>query len=620
VLLKHAASWWPRIQLFGTIAIALLAVILLLAGQSGAARWSASGFAAIVALVQFAVMIRQLMRGRIGIDLLAITAIVSTVLVGEYWASLVVVFMLAGGRELEAYAGRRARSDLTALLARAPQNAHRKGNDGSISEVPLADVMIGDNLVVHPGEVVPVDGMLISPIASFDTSSLTGESLPVENTKDDVVPSGIVNLNAAVEMRAVAVAADSQYQGVVNLMQAAAESRAPLVRLADRYAVPFTVVSFVIAGAAWLMSGDPVRFAEVVVVATPCPLLIAAPVAFVAGVSRAARMGIIVKGGGAIEVLSRVRTVAFDKTGTVTVGHPSVVDVNERGGFSRDDVLALAASGEQYSGHVLAQSIVEAAQQRGLGLRRAIDIQETTAGGIVAVVEGRTVTVGKRSFLEAEGIAVAAAPPRDGTLVVHLGVDGQYAGQIVLADAVRVEAAATIKQLSRLGIVRTLLVTGDALGTAQYVADAVGLDEVHAECSPADKVAEIRSQHARPVMMVGDGVNDAPVLAAADIGLAMGATGATAASEAADVVILVDDLSRVVQALSIGRQTTAVALQAIWVGIALSVALMIVASTGLIPAIVGAGLQEVVDVATIASALRALQNRPDRALTSPRTR
>ncbi|MGY6497488.1 MAG: heavy metal translocating P-type ATPase [Microcella sp.] len=595
----------------GAVGLALLAIDL-----EPAARILVSVFAAAVALKEGAAMVRSLLSRQFGLDLLAVMAITATLLVGEYWASLIIVFMLAGGEALEDYAENRARRELSALLDRVPQRAHRIDADGAITDIPVDAVAVGDRLLVRPAEIVPVDARLASREGSFDESSLTGESLPVDKEADDDVLSGSVNGPAAVEVIATALAADSQYQRIVNLVREASESKAPLVRLADRYAVPFTLLSLAIAGIAWALSGDPVRFAEVLVVATPCPLLIAAPVAFMGGMSSAARNGVVVKNAGTLEKLSRVRTVAFDKTGTLTRGHPEVVDVRPAIGdgtanLTPDELLRLVGSAERYSSHVLAAALQQAAESRGLGLIDSFDAREVATHGVTATLDGRMLVVGKPAFV-AEVIDADAAPiirPElpSGEAAVYAAVDGRFAGTIILRDRVRDESAATVAALAPLGVTRVLMVTGDVEATARPIADSLGIDEVHAECLPADKVRIIREASPRPVVMVGDGVNDAPVLAVADVGIAMGARGATAAGESADAVVLVDDVSRVVEAVTIGHQTVRIALQSIWLGIIISVGLMLIASVGLLPAVAGALLQEVVDLVAILAALRAVR-------------
>lgn len=583
------------------------------------ARWIVSTFALAIAARQARDMLRDLLQGRMGIDVLAIMAIVATVAVGEYWASLVIVLMLSGGEALEEYAAGRARRELSALLDRAPRQAHRMGDeDDSLEDVPVSAVVIGDRLLVRPSEVVPVDGVLVSDAGTFDESSLTGESLPVERIRGDNLLSGSVNSEVAIVMQASAPAADSQYQRIVALVAEAAESRAPLVRLADRYAVPFTAVSLLIAAVAWLLSGDPTRFAEVLVVATPCPLLIAAPVAFMGGMSRASRHGIIVKGGGTLEQLSHARTVAFDKTGTLTHGDPSVIAVRPSGGLDEDELFMLVASAERYSSHVLATAIVDAALERGLVPREASTAREEATNGVIAMIDGQEVVVGKLAFVASSAVDACATPIASGEMAVYVAVDGRFAGAILLSDRLRENAGATIDRLAALGVKRFLMLTGDAHETARHVAGHLQIRDVNAELLPQDKVRIVQSIEQRPVIMVGDGVNDAPVLAVADVGIAMGARGATAASESADVIITVDDLSKTATAVAIGQRTMQVALQSIWLGIGLSVGLMFLAAFGLLPAIIGAALQEVVDLATIINASRALGNaRADRSLAFP---
>jgi heavy metal translocating P-type ATPase len=453
--------------------------------------------------------------------------------------------------------------------------------------------------------------VLLSPTTTVDESSLTGESVPVEKIAGDTLLSGSVNGVQAVELRASATASASQYQQIVALVAAASESRAPDVRLADRYAVPFTAFSLALAAVAWLVSGEPNRFAEVLVLATPCPLLIAAPVAFVGGMSRAARNGLIVKGGAVLEQLARARTVAFDKTGTLTRGTPEITEIRPSGGISSDELLTAVAEAEEYSSHVLAASFLRAADARGLVRRGAESAREVATNGVEAVVAGRRIVVGKFAFVAEHAPDAVRTPIAPGELAVYAAIDGRYAGAILASDVVRPEAPDMLARLDALGIRHTLMLTGDARETAEHVAAALGIREVQAECLPADKVAAIQHLDERPVVMVGDGVNDAPVLAAAEVGVAMGAKGATAASESADVVVLVDDISRVADAITIGRRTVRVALQSIWIGIGVSVALMLVASFGLIPATVGALLQELVDLVTILAALRAVGSRRD---------
>ena len=598
----------------GALLIALIGGTCAILGWEFAARVVISAYALLIAGIESVDMIKSLLRRHFGIDILAVTAIIATVIVGEYWASLIIVIMFVGGEALEEFAERRAKAELTALLDRTPRFAHVQV-DGNVRDVAVGDINVDDILLVKPGEQVPVDGVLLSDGATLDESSLTGESLPVERVQGDTVISGSVTGALAFRMRVMARAEDSQYQHIVALVSQAAESKAPFVRMADRFAVPFTIAAYVLAAIGWVVSGEPARFAEVLVVATPCPLILAVPVAFLAGMSRSARHGIIVKNGGTLEKLSRVRTVAFDKTGTLTHGQPVVSNIYAREPLTEHALLRLVAIAEQTSAHTLAQSLVTTARFRGLDLPAPTSVEETTAHGLTAHVENHTVVVGKFGFVldaapEAERVELAA-----GELAVYVAVDGAFAGAVILRDEVREDARETLATLSRLGIRHTLMLTGDAEATAQHVAAALGVTDVKSECLPADKVTAVASLTDRPVMMVGDGVNDAPVLAAADVGVAMGARGSTAASESADVVIMRDELSRVARAIEFGQATVRIATQSIWIGIAISAALMVLAVFGWIPAILGATFQELIDLITILNALRALGS-----VRSPRAR
>lgn len=599
---------YPIVSL--TIVVGVVGGVMWISGLGEAARWIFALFALAVAAIESVGMVRQLLQGRFGIDVLAIVAIVATVVVGEVIASMIIVLMVAGGKALEDFAQGRAQRELKALLDREPQIGHLLVPDSSeVRDIAASEISIGDRILVRSGEVVPVDGDLASPSAAFDESSLTGESIPRTRSAGDAVLSGSINGNLAATIVATARAENSQYQAIVGLVKQASANRAPVVRLADRYAIPFTALSLLIAGLAWALSGDPVRFAEVLVLATPCPLVLAAPVAFMGGMSRAARAGIIVKGGGVLEVLARVRTAVFDKTGTLTHGAPTIARVVALPPFQEGILLQLAASAEQASSHVLAASIVAAAKERGLPLLPVVRSSEAGARGIVATLDDQVVAVGTFAFIKELDRAAEVASLSGGELAIYVAVDKQFAGCIIATDLVRANATSTIESLRHHGVGEILMLTGDAQATADHVARSVGVDAVHAECLPVDKVSIVRDIRQRPVLMVGDGVNDSPVLASADIGIAMGARGATAASEAASAVILVDDVSLVARAVVIGQDTVRIALQSIWLGIALSVVLMSIAAFGLIPATVGAGIQELVDLATIFNALRALRSR-----------
>lgn len=624
----------------GTVVALAAVAVLLTSGQPAIAQLAASGYALAVAAYLSIGMVRRLRSGHWGIDILAVTAIVSTVLVGEFIASMIIVLMLAGGTALEDYAAGRAKGELSALLARVPQTAHRErngaaasdtaasgpagsgtasnstaangivpngaGENGAHEDVAATDVRVSDILLVKPGEVVPLDGVLLSDAGTFDESSLTGESMPVERSAGEGIMSGSVNGEAAVRMRVTAVMEDSQYSRIVALVKEASESRAPMVRLADRYAIPFTAFAYALGAVAWIVSGSPTRFAEVLVVATPCPLLIAAPVAFLGGMSQAAKSGIIVKYAGVLEQLGKVRTAAFDKTGTLTYGRPSLVAIVTADSMGQDELLRLAGSAEQYSSHVLAASVMEAATSRELRFEAASEALEHATHGVRAVFDGREVVVGKPSFVAEYAPGVVETDLQSGQLAIYVGVGGVYVGALVMSDPLRAEARRTLAELSALGVTETVMLTGDALATARHIAAEAGLTDVRAECLPPDKVEAVKSLPLRPVMMVGDGVNDAPVLAVADVGIAMGARGSTAAGESADVVIILDDLSKAAHAVRIGQRTVRVAMESIWIGIVLSVGLMVAAAAGYVPAIAGALSQELVDLATILNALRAL--------------
>ena len=605
---------WRLLSQYPVVALTCLVLagtlVLLQAGLELQVRVLASGYAAVIVVARAAGMVRSLREGRWGIDLLALMAIVSTVAVGEYLAALVVILMLTGGEGLENFAQGRAARELRSLLDRAPRFAHREGSGDALEEIPIGDVVPGDVVVVRPSELVPVDGELLSDSAVLDESSLTGESLPVERTRGQGLLSGSVNGEAAIRVRAAATAADSQYSRIIALVEEASSSRAPVVRLADRYAVPFTLLALLMAGTGWFLSGEPLRFAQVLVVATPCPLLIAAPVAFLAGTSQAAHKGIIIKNTGTLEQLAKTRTAVFDKTGTLTTGRPVLDEVRVASGpgvaLGANRILQLAASAEQYSSHVLAASVIRAASDAGLDLLPVDHATESATKGVEALCGGHRVVVGKAGLVGSLSAGFQEAVLRSGQLAVYVGVDGEYVGALVMKDPLRHDAVDTLARLHGLGVRHTMLLTGDVHATAAHIAREAGIGRIQADCLPEDKVNTVAAIRERPVLMVGDGVNDAPVLAAADVGIAMGAKGATAASESADVVVMLDDLSKVALAVAIGKRTVAVALVSIWTGIGLSVVLMATAMTGYIPAVTGALLQELVDLATILNGLRAL--------------
>ena len=605
--MKSARVFLRRYKLFSVALVAVIVgLVLEFTHQHTAAHWLIS----VVALAEAGPLVwdmwQDIRAGRYGIDILAATAIVAAVVLGQYWAALVVVLMLTGGESLEDFAEHRARSELDALLERAPQMAHAIRKRKTV-DVKASELRAGDQIIIKPGELVPVDAIITDGAASFDESSLTGESLPQTRQAGEVILSGSVNLDGEVTAKATATAQNSQYQQIIALVRSAAASQSPFVRLADRYSLPFTVIAYAIALTVWIISGQAIRFLEVIVVATPCPLLLAAPIALISGMARASRYGIIVRTGSALERLAEARTVAFDKTGTLTRGRPMVDKITKLGKHSKDEVLALAASLEQSSNHVLAQAIVIAAKDNDLKLVKAKHMLEIAGRGLTATLKGQEVIVGRYSLLTDRGVKLPAKFKRDSIAqtAVYVAVDGQPAGVITLKDELRTDSRATLSRLHQLGIRHTLMVTGDNSATAQAIARELGIEEVHAEALPADKLHVISKVKDRPVVFVGDGVNDAPVLTAADVGIALGARGSTAASESADLVIMLDDIGRVAAGLEIAKRTFGIARQSILVGIGLSVALMAIFATGRFSPLSGAIIQEVVDVVVIFNALRA---------------
>ncbi|MDM8334138.1 heavy metal translocating P-type ATPase [Limosilactobacillus panis] len=556
---------------------------------------------ALVALTMFIGMIKTLRSGKYGVDLLAILAVVATLSVSEYWAAMVILVMLTGGDALEDYAAKKANTELKALLDNSPRRAHVVSPTGT-TDVAVDDVKVGQHVVVKPGELVPVDGVVITGHSDFDESSLTGEARPVAKTVGSPVMSGALNGDEAVTIKVTKLAKDSQYQQLVKLVKEAESTPAHFVRLADRYAVPFTIAAVAISLVAWGISQDPRRFAEVLVVASPCPLILAAPVAMVSGMSRASRNGIVVKTGSVLEKLAGAKTGAFDKTGTITNGHLTVARVLPAAEVTTERLLHLAASAEQDSSHILARSLIKYTSAKQISLAPVANLSEVTGRGITATIEDHQVKVGKLSFVAPQSAQAALT-----TTAIYVSVDGQYYGAISFTDHVRPEATATVARLKLLGVTNLMMLTGDQRAIAQQVAKKVGITAVKADLLPEDKIAALKAvpDDRHPLFMVGDGVNDAPSLATADVGIAMGANGSTAASETADVVILKDDLAKVAKAVAISKDTLRIAKQAVLIGIAICTALMLIASLGVIPAFIGAMLQEVIDTVSILWALKA---------------
>jgi heavy metal translocating P-type ATPase len=590
------------------------AVAWLLGSPVAGALWALTTAAMLVPLAW--TVISDLRRGEMGVDVIALLAMAGSLVLGQYLAGAVIALMLSGGQALEAFAGARARRELSALLARAPRVVHRY-EDGLLASPPIEDVRAGDLLLVKPGEIVPVDGRVEGEdTAVLDESALTGESRPAEHPPGGAVRSGTVNAGGPFNLRAVSTAEESTYAGIVRMVRAAEASKAPFVRLADRYAVIFLPLTLAVAGGAWALSGDPVRALAVLVVATPCPLILAAPVALIAGVSRAAKRGILIKGGRALEALARAKILLLDKTGTITTGMPEISDVEILGPvppIEETEMLRLAASLDQVSPHVMASALVRAARARNLRLSFPTGVEEKLGQGIRGQVDGREVALGKLGWVLPDGevpssvLRVRRRTALEGTSSVFVSVDGALAGALILHDPVRPDSLDTLRSLRASGIERVVLVTGDHPEVAARVGADIGADLVLAERSPEEKVAAVLAERAAgPTLMVGDGINDAPALAAADAGVAMGARGASASSEAADVVLTVDRLDRLGEAMRIARRARGIALQSVLAGMALSLAGMLAAAAGYLPPVAGALFQEAIDVAVILNALRAL--------------
>jgi heavy metal translocating P-type ATPase len=580
---------------------------------AGLGAWSDAIWAMVAVPVLLSLLLEivtSLRRGELGLDIVAALSMTAALLVGQELAAAIVALMYAGGQYLESFAERAARREMTALLARVPRAALRH-RDSQLEEVALDLVMPGDRLLVRQGDVVPVDGAVGKGVAVLDQSALTGEALPVQRGAGEPVMSGSTNVGEAFDLVASRRAEESTYAGIVRLVEAAQRSRAPMSRLADRYAILFLAVTVVLAGAAWLLAADPIRAVAVLVVATPCPLILAVPVAIVSGLSRAARLGILIKGGKAIEALARVRSLVIDKTGTLTLGQARLVETRVAADLKPEELLRLAASLDQASHHIIAQTIVAEARAKGLALAIPSEVAETPGEGIAGRVEGRDVMVGGLHYIASKtGAAVAglAGERRPGAIAAAVAVDGKLAGLLILSDELRAGTEQLLRNLRAIGIDRIVLATGDRHEVARFVAAGLAIDSVRSELTPDQKILVVLSERKHgPVMMIGDGVNDAPALAAADVGMAMGAKGAAASAEAADVVLLVDQLDRVLPAIAIARRSRSIALQSVVAGMGLSIAAMIAAALGYLPPVEGALLQEVIDVLVIFNALRALR-------------
>lgn len=557
-------------------------------------------------------ILRSLLRGEVGLDIVAALSMLAALIVGETLAAAVVSVMYSGGTFLESFAEGRAKHEMRELLSRVPRTATRHRN-GELEDVPLDEIEPDDRLLIRQGDVVPVDGVVASGTAFLDTSALTGESLPVRLSRGAEAMSGATNAGEAFDLVATRRAMESTYAGIVRLVEEAQRSKAPMSRLADRWSLGFLAVTIVFAFAAWWFTQDPIRAVAVLVVATPCPLILAVPVALVAGLSQAAHFGVLVKGAGALEAMARVRTLILDKTGTLTDGRPRIVSIENHCGMTEDGILRLAAALDQASKHPVAQAIVAAARMRRLRLPTPFDVSEVPGEGISGNVEGRNISVGSESFVmrnvrQAAGRYPPLAP---GSVLVAVAVDGRAAGRLVMADPLRDDAGTTLDRLRQEGVARIILATGDRADVAKRVAEGVRLDGIRAGLTPDQKVLLVLSERKNgPVMMVGDGVNDAPALAAADIGVAMGARGAAASAEAADTVLLVDRLDRLGSGIEVAQRSRRIAIESVVAGVGLSILGMAAAAFGYLTPVEGALLQEAIDVAVILNALRALRIEP----------
>lgn len=590
-------NWQKLVLVFFIAAASLLAQFAFNAPL--VARFIITVAGGILALSMFIEMIKTLRKGNYGVDLLAITAIIATLLVGEYWASLIIILMLVGGETLEDYAAGRANRELSALLQKTPDIAHVM-QEGKVVDMDLDDVEIGAHLLIKPMEVIPIDGVLLSEAAILDESSITGETKPNELQQGDEILSGAINGSSSIEIRTSVAASESQFQKIVALVRQAEATPANFVRLADRYAVPFTIMAYIIAAVAYFISGDPVRIAEVLVVASPCPLILAAPIAFVSGMSRSSKNGFLIKNGTIIEKLATAKAIFFDKTGTITDGKIEVDAIVPAEGVSQEELLKIVYTIEKSSNHILAKAVSSYAESHDVQGLELESLSEVAGLGVTGQINGQLIKIGRANF-------VGAPDGLDFETAFYVSRDGQYIGAVTFSDTLRANAPAVIEDLRDAGFESITMLTGDNARVADKIAAQLGITEVYSSMLPEEKLAKIQASTIHPTIMVGDGVNDAPALTLADVGISIGTGNNTVASEAADIVLLKNDLSSVTKAVHISRDTLTIAKQAVLIGIIICVILMLIAATGLIPAIVGALFQEVIDVVSILYALRALK-------------
>ena len=609
IMLKKISNNFAYFNFATTLVILAFSLALAIYGRPVVSSYIVIAISVVAIIPSFRDMIRTLASGQVGIDIIALAAILSSLLLGQYAAAAVILIMLTGGEVLEVFAKDRAKHELDSLLSRKPTIAHRL-NGSKSQDVPVSKIVVGDSIRVKPGDMIPIDGKIYKGTTSVDESAITGESLPENKGLGDSVLSGSINLDGLIELHATHISQDSQYELIIKLVSEASTKKSPLVRLADAYSLPFTIATFLMAGLAWAISGDPIRALSVLVVATPCPLLIATPVAIVSGMGRAASRGVVIKSGGVLEQLSRVEAIAFDKTGTVTQGKPRVSSVDSCG-IAKDELIRLAASLENNSAHSLSQVVVDLAKSSNIKLYKLTKTKEVPGKGIIANIGAKRITVGSYNLLLEKGVDMTSpmcvGHSSINNTALYVAEGKKYLGSITFVDPLRVEARATISKLRKLGVKRFIMLTGDRKQVGDRIAHELGISEVHSQLLPIDKVRLLQAEKkiSSPIAMVGDGINDAPVLAASDVGIALGAKGSTAASEAADAVIMQDDLGRLSELVEISKRSVRIAKQSIFTGIGLSSVLMVFAVFGFIVPIAGAFMQEAIDVVVIINALRA---------------
>lgn len=558
-------------------------------------------------------VLKSIAKGHFGVDIIAIVAIFTSFWAAQYLAGVVILLMLSGGETLEAFAQARAKKELTQLLNKAPSVAHIKQNNNRLISVPVEKVQIGDILVVKPGEVVPVDGIVVNGISNLDEAVITGESLPVEKKQGSMVYSGSINEERVIEVRAIKNSTESKYQIIVKLVKEAQDAEAPVVRLADRYASFFNIVTLVVVVVTWILFRDSVKVLAVLVVASPCPLILATPIAMISGISRAASRGVVIKNGTALEKLGEVKGLVFDKTGTLTLGVPEVVRSVTVSSLSENEVFRIAVSIDQLSAHIFARSLIHLARKESLELDYPENFEEAFGQGVKAKLASQTYYFGKLQYLLGENINIDEKIKKEqrflekeGKTAVYLSDEKKLLGYIIFADIVRPETKEMFNSIREHDVPKLIMLTGDKQGVAENIAKDVGIDEFQAELLPEQKVEwveRIQKQYG-PVAMVGDGINDAPAMAVASVGIAMAAHGATVASETGDVVIMVNNMQRVHDALHIAQSSMRLAKQGIFFGMGMSMILMIFALLGYITPVWGAIMQEVLDVLVILNALR----------------